>query len=156
MKYVPFYLILAFTLICNPSPVRADEASKLAKATEMMQIAMGDQMTRSLQQTMTAMMATMGEDMPAEQRAKATELSEKSMTLAMAAFNKARPALAQAYADTYTEEELDGILAFYRSPIGKALMQKAPEASQRAMPAMIQVMNDVQAQMKTVLEGIKK
>jgi len=147
---------MAVMLIVSPSPARADEASKLAKATEMMQIAMGDQMTRSLEQTMTAMMATMGKDLPAEQRAKATEMSQKSMSLAMAAFNKARPALAQAYADTYTEEELDGILAFYRSPIGKALMQKAPEASQRAMPVIMQVMNDVQAQMKTVLDGIKK
>ena len=156
MKYVPFYLIFAFTLICNPSPVRADEASKLAKAAEMMQIAMGDQMMKTLEPTMKAIMATMGKDLPAEQRAKASEIQEKSMALAMEAFNKARPALAKAYADTYTAEELDGILAFYRSPIGKALMQKAPEASQRAMPAMIQVMNDVQAQMKTVLEGIKK
>jgi hypothetical protein len=156
MKYIPIYLIIAVMLIASPSPARADEASKLAKATEMMQIAMGDQMTKSLEQTMKAMMATMGKDMPAEQRAKATEMSEKSMSLAMAAFNKARPALAKAYADTYTEEELDGILAFYRSPIGKSMMQKAPEASQRAMPVIMQVMNEVQAQMKTALDGIKK
>ena len=156
MKYLSFSLILAATLICTPSPARADDASKLAKATEMMQIAMGDQMTKSLEQTMKAMMATMGKDMPAEQRAKATEMSEKSMSLAMEAFNKARPALAKAYADTYSEEELDGILAFYKSPVGRALMQKAPEASQRAMPVIMQVMNDVQSQMKTVLEGMKK
>jgi len=139
-----------------PAPARADDASRLAKATEMMQIAMGDQMTKSMEQTMKAMTATMGKDMPVDQRAKAGEMAEKSMSLAMAAFNKAKPALAKAYADTYTEEELDGILAFYRSPVGRALIQKAPEASQRAMPVIMQVMNEVQAQMKTALEGMKK
>src|SRR5678815_1705546 len=102
MKYGSFFFFFAAALMWLPSPVLADEASKLAKAEELMQFAMGDQMMKTMQSTMKAMTATMGKDLPADKRAKAAEIQEKSMALAMAAFDKAKPALAKAYADTYT------------------------------------------------------
>ena len=43
------------------------------------------------------------------------------MALVVASLNKTKPALAKVYTDTYTEEEIDGILAFYKSPAGKVL-----------------------------------
>jgi hypothetical protein len=39
-------------------------------------------------------------------------------------WNKLEPAYEQIYVDLYTEQELDGILAFYKSPIGQALLSK--------------------------------
>jgi hypothetical protein len=37
------------------------------------------------------------------------------------------------YAETFTEEELKGAIAFYKSPAGKALTQKMPEVMRRSM-----------------------
>jgi hypothetical protein len=37
------------------------------------------------------------------------------------------------YADTFTEEELKGIIAFYKSPAGRAFIQKQPELMKRSM-----------------------
>ena len=37
------------------------------------------------------------------------------------------------YADTFTEEELKGIIAFYKSPAGQAFIQKQPELMKRSM-----------------------
>jgi len=37
------------------------------------------------------------------------------------------------YADTFTEEELKGIIAFYKSPAGQAFVQKQPELMKRSM-----------------------
>jgi uncharacterized protein len=65
-------------------------------------------------------------------------------------------ALAKVYTDTYTEEEIDGILAFYKSPAGKAFIQKMPEVMQRSMPVMMQMMSDLQPQIKTMMEGMKE
>jgi hypothetical protein len=38
-----------------------------------------------------------------------------------------------AYASTFTAEELQGILDFYRSPIGKKLIEKTPQLTRKSM-----------------------
>ena len=36
------------------------------------------------------------------------------------------------YAETFTQEEVDGLLAFYRSPAGVALLEKMPQVTQKS------------------------
>jgi hypothetical protein len=156
MKYIPVSLIIGVTLLWCASPVRADDASKSEKAGELLQLIQSDQMMKMMEPMIKGMLAQSEKDMPAEQRAKAGELHEKIMALVVVSLNKAKPALAKAYPDTYTEEEIDGILAFYKSPAGKAYLQKMPEVMQRSMSAMMQMMGDLQPQMKTMMEGIKE
>jgi hypothetical protein len=93
--------------------------------------------------------------MSAAQRAKVGDMREKLMAVVAASLSKAKPALAKVYTDTYTEEELDSILAFYQSPAGKALLQKVPDVIQRSMPVMIQMMSDLQPELKKMMEAIK-
>ena len=156
MKCIPASLIIGVTLLWCDSPVRADEASKSAKAEELLQLTQGDQMVKMMEPMMKGMMAQAGKDIPAEQRAKVGEMQEKIMALVAVGLSKARPALVKVYTDTYTDEEIDGILAFYKSPVGKAFLQKMPEVMQRSMPVMMQMMGDLQPQMKTMMEGIKE
>ncbi len=56
---------------------------------------------------------------------------------------KAMPEVAKIYADVYTEEEIDGILAFYNSPAVEAFVQKMPEVLQRLVPVTMQLMNGI-------------
>jgi hypothetical protein len=56
---------------------------------------------------------------------------------------KMKTMLVQVYADTYTEEEVDGILAFYKSPAGQAMLQKMPQLMQRSMAVSQQLMSDL-------------
>ena len=156
MRSIPVSLIIGVTLLWCASPVRADEASKSAKAQELLQLTQGDQMMKMMEPMMKGVLAQAEKDIPAEQRAKIGEMQEKIMALVAASLNKAKPALAKVYTDTYTEEEIDGILAFYKSPVGKAFIQKMPEVMQRSMPVMMQMMSDLQPQMKTMIEGIKE
>lgn len=37
------------------------------------------------------------------------------------------------YMETYTEEDIDAILAFYNSPVGKKMVAKTPELTQKSM-----------------------
>ena len=156
MRYIPVSLIIAITLFCCPPPVRADEASKSAKAAELLQLTQGDQMMKTMEPMMKGMLAQAEQDIPAEQRAKVGEMQEKVMALIAESLNKAKPALAKVYTDTYTEEEIDGILTFYKSTVGKAFLQKMPEVMQRSMPVMMQMMRDLQPEMKAMIEGIKE
>jgi hypothetical protein len=156
MKYISVSLIIGAALLWCASPVRADEASKSAKAEELLQLTQGDQMMKMMEPMMKGMPAQMDKDMPAEQRAKVGEMQGKIMALVAASLSKVKPALAKVYTDTYTEEEIDGILAFYKSPAGKAFIQKMPEVMQRSMPLMMQMMGDLQPEIKTMMEGMKE
>jgi len=157
MKYIPVSLIIGVTLfLWCASPLSADEASKSAKAEELLQLTQGDQMVKMMEPMMKGMVAQMDKDMSAEQRAKVGEMQGKMMALVAVRLSKAKPALVKVYTDTYTEEEIDGILAFYKSPVGKAFLQKMPEVMQRSMPVMMQMMGDLQPELKTMMEGMKE
>lgn len=142
--------------MCCASPARADDATKSAKAEELMQLTQGDQMMKMMEPMIKGMMAQADKDMPAEQRARAGDFQEKLLALMAVSLNKAKPALTKIYTDTYTEEELDGILTFYKSPVGKSLIQKMPEVMQRSMPVMMQMMSDLQPELKKMMEGMKE
>ena len=156
MKCIPVSLIIGITLLWCASPLRAGEATKSAKAEELLQLTQGDQMMKMMEPMMKGMVTQMDKDMSAEQRTKLGEMQGKMMALVAVRLNQAKPALVKVYTDTYTEEELDGILAFYKSPVGKALLQKMPEVMQRSMPVMMQMMGDLQPELKTMMEGIKE
>ena len=155
MKYVAVILITGVTLFWCASPVRADEASKAAKAEELLQLTQGDQVLKMMEPMMKGMMAGANKDMPAEQRAKVGEMQEKVMALVAASLNKAKPALVKVYTDTYTEEEIEGILTFYKSSVGKAFLQKMPEVMQRSMPVMMKMIVDLQPEIQAMAEGNK-
>jgi uncharacterized protein len=44
-----------------------------------------------------------------------------------------RPGMAQIYRETLTQEEVNGLIAFYRTPAGQALITKMPQIMQRSM-----------------------
>jgi hypothetical protein len=94
--------------------------------------------------------------MPAEQRAKLGNMQEKTMALLTASVSKSKHALAKLYSDTYTEEELDGILEFYKSPAGKVFMQKLPEVMQRSVPLMTQMTVEMQAEINMMAEEMRE
>jgi hypothetical protein len=156
MRYLPVSLIISVTLLWCASPARADETSKSAKAEELLQLTQGDQMLKMMEPMMKGMASQMDKELPAEQRAKVGEMQGKMMALVAERLSKAKPALVKVYTDTYTEEEIDGILAFYKSPVGKALLQKMPEVMQRSIPVMLQMMADIQPELKTMMEGMKE
>jgi hypothetical protein len=49
------------------------------------------------------------------------------------AWDKLEPLMAQVYMETFSEEEIQGLIAFYESPTGRAFVEKMPQATQRAM-----------------------
>jgi uncharacterized protein len=131
MKHRSVALITGVTLLWCASPARADETSKSAKAEALLQLVQGDQMMKTIEPLMKTMAGSISPDMPDEERAKIREMQKRMMTTVLEVYNRTKPTLAKIYADTYTEQELDGILAFYKSPVGKSVLEKMPEVMQR-------------------------
>jgi hypothetical protein len=71
-------------------------------------------------------------------------------------WNVMEPEYIKLYADTFTDEELDGIIAFYKSPAGISLIEKTPELTKQASALVQAKMVILQPQMKQLLEDFVK
>jgi hypothetical protein len=146
-------LLLSYTVLT----ARADDISKRAKVEEFFRVAKLDQlMARTLKQTMDQVNSGMMQQMldvklPADQQQRADELSKKAAKIVSEAlsWDKIEPEYAKLYAATYTEEEIEGMLVFYKSPVGQAMVDKSPTL-------MKQSTEIVQVRMKSAMPELQK
>lgn len=66
-----------------------------------------------------------------------------------------QPAMLAAYRDTYTQEEVDAQIAFYRSPVGQSISAKMPVVMQRSMAASQQLMLPLIPQLKDIEQRMR-
>ncbi|MBO5997437.1 MAG: DUF2059 domain-containing protein [Alphaproteobacteria bacterium] len=60
------------------------------------------------------------------------------------------------YGKNFTEAEIDEILAFYKTPVGKKTITLLPKVSQTINETMISYMKKVSPQMETLVQDLKK
>jgi hypothetical protein len=130
-----------------PPPAAAMETvtpEKLALARQVFQIMNLKQMMDGMN-TMTATMTrTMVSKLPdAQQKRMAGFQTAMNEEMRGSFVPKLIDQMSDAYARTFTADELRGILAFYKSPTGEALVQKTPTLMQNLMPAVMQDMPDL-------------
>jgi len=153
-------LMLAVVMVVAPVGARADEASKQAKVKELFAVMHMDhsldRMRSAMEQQVqaTAKNAPGTEQMTPEKKKMQQEFVDNSMKVVDENFgwSELEPAYVKLYADTYTEAELDGILAFYKSPAGQALLTKTPELSAGVMQIVHGHMGDFQPKMQGLQE----
>ena len=132
-------ILCAICLLFITTFAYADDATKHAKVKELLQLS---HMQERAEQTKAAMLSQ-ARAFGAQQLASfnladdkaATTYYDKLYTLVATKYdwNKLQTEYENVYFDLYTEEELNGILTFYKSPIGKALLAKTPEANARLL-----------------------
>jgi len=64
---------------------------------------------------------------------------------------KMRPIYIQIYQESFTQEEIDGMIAFYQSPVGVAFVQKMPVVMEKSMTIMQSRMAPMMERMKAVM-----
>jgi hypothetical protein len=137
----------------------ADDASRTAKAEELMQLTNSDQ---SLKQMVDhardiTKAQTAKTELPDELKDQAQQIQDK-MAQAIADhlnWDKLKPAFLKLYTDTFTEEELDGMIAFYKSPAGKAVLAKMPALTPKWVQTVQSAMRDAQADSRRIVEEAK-
>lgn len=152
-------LALAFA-----SSAHADDASRLAKTRELFVVM---RMQRTIQQTMDIMLKQihqMTESMPGagqltpEQKKLTEEFQQKveALVLSQLGWKAVEPAYVELYAKTFSEEEIDGLLAFYKSTVGQTLLEKTPELTTEAGAISQARMIKLQPQMNELMLDFMK
>jgi hypothetical protein len=85
-----------------------------------------------------------------------TKLEAASASIAAAAREqlakaKLRPLMAQIYAESFTQEEVDGLIAFYGSPAGRAFLAKMPLVLQKTSTLMQQRVGDLTEKLQAAI-----
>jgi uncharacterized protein len=148
MKHVSLFtagILLATSL------ASAQGLSKEAKIERLLDITNGQATMNQVFEQMKATMAAIPASATPEQQAKAQELQGKILDLmkSQMSWERMRPACVKAYSETFSEEEIDGIMAFYESPAGRAMQAK--------MPILIsKVMALAQAQARELMPEIER
>jgi hypothetical protein len=114
------------------------------------------QMLPQMQAMVTAQMAKT--DLPSDARQRAEEMAAKVMALVAdrMSWEKAKPAYVRMYAETFSESDIDGILAFYKSPAGQAMLEKMPQLMQKSMELSQQLVGDLMPRIQQMVEGLKQ
>ena len=82
--------------------------------------------------------------------AKVTEILREELSL-----KAMRPALVQLYQENFSQEEIDGLIAFHKSPAGVAMMEKMPRLMQKLMMQMQERMEPAMARVKAATDKMR-
>ena len=158
--------IYAFVL-CSVSLAHADEAAKIAKIEQIFTLSRIDKVLgQSLsmignQMKSAALQRTFHGPLSPAQQKLANEFQDKlNQVLApVITWDNLKPIYVNLYAKNFTEPEIDGILAFYKSSAGQAMVTKSPqlmsEANQTVRQRVVAVQPKVQVLMKEYMEKSK-
>jgi hypothetical protein len=156
--------LLASSLFCCAFPLHADEASKRAKAGDLLTVLHIDQNLNSLLNQQSAQiqkgianMSSQGKLTPPQQKDTDVFMQKVvGMVRDGISWQKVKPQFVELYASTYSEQDLDGLLSFYRSPLGQKLLQNQPELASKSQLIIQQHMQEVQPKLRDAFDQFKK
>jgi uncharacterized protein len=152
--------VVVVVLLSVSTFAHADEASKRAKIKELFRLTSMESRVAQSKAAALAQARAFGAqqialfDLPQEQNNSAKEYYEKLYTLVASKYDwtKIEPAYEQIYSDLFTEEELDGLLAFYKSPLGQAFLSKVPIVTSKMLDVSKQQFDQLTPQIQKLTE----
>jgi hypothetical protein len=69
-------------------------------------------------------------------------------------WNKLEPMYVRVYQKSFTQGEVDGLIAFYKTPIGQALLTKMPAVMQNTLNEMQQMMQPMMQRMQRMQQDV--
>ena len=150
-------------LFALPS-AHADEASKRAKIEELFTIEKLDAVMQQMATQSLDRNRKLVQNMLAGKQM--TTIDKRIVDLYMTrmyevvnaqlSWEKLKPAYVNLYASTYSEEEVDGILAFYKSSVGQAMLAKNPDLLTKSGAILSARTESLGPQMQQVLADMRK
>jgi hypothetical protein len=125
---------LAIFALCIPLSARADDAAQHARAQELITLLHSErtlgQLSSNLEKQAHDAAAQMAGANPSPETATRLQDFDKKvagLVEAQLSWNVLGPEIVNIYAKEFTEDELTGIVNFYKSPAGAAFVTKMPE-----------------------------
>ena len=160
MNRLPLLLVFA---LCLPLSARADDASHRAKAQELISVMHTQDMVKRLTDTLKKQVTDLAQKEIArnptpENSAKAADFEKKVFDLvdAQVGWNAMEPEFVDLYAKAFTDDQLDAITAFYKSPAGVVFLQKTADINAQ-IPQLTQTrISSLQPQLTPLLADFRK
>lgn len=150
---VAFALLGALAAHAEPaSEAAAQELLKVSQAESMLTAARAN-LEQQMRDTMDSMLAQEKLD-PAQREAVTRGVPARVAELISKALDwpAVEKDMVQVYRDNFTEEEVAGQIAFYRSSVGQSVLDKMPAVMQQSTALAMRRMQTVLPQMKSVIE----
>jgi hypothetical protein len=155
-------LLLALALSL-PVAARADEASHRAKAQEMMSLLHTDKLVQQvadnlMKQITQAADKASGPDATPDAKAKIADFEKQcsQMIEAQVGWKSMQEKFTDIYAKHFTEEQLDVIIAFYKSPAGVSLIASMPDVNSEVGQFGQSRVQAVQPQLQQLYADLRK
>jgi uncharacterized protein len=155
-------LLLVFALTL-PLAAHADEASHRTKAAEMMTVLHTQRMVQQISDNLKKQIADAADKIAGptptdDAKAKVADFEKKADQLidAQLSWDTMQAGFTDIYTKNLTEEQLDGIIAFYKSPAGVALLENMPTVNNQVTQFGGSHMTALQPQLKQMFEDFQK
>lgn len=127
------------------------EVVEMRKLPEAMAAQLDGAMKQAIQE------ATQGEQVPANIQ-QDIDKRQAQMIVAMKEtldWNKLEPVYVHVYQKSLTQQEVDGLIAFYKTPSGQAVLKKMPVIMQNAVNETQQLMQPLVQQLRTMQQDVR-
>ena len=153
----PLYIACAL-LICSAARAAVPSNESLEKllvvtGSEKMVAAVQGQMEQAMKAGMAQAFKNQKLDAEAQQTAEALGKRITADLQEELSWDKLKPIYLQVYSEAFTQEEIDGLIAFYDSPAGKAYVAKMPVVMQKTMVLMQQRIGPMMQKMQVSIQA---
>jgi len=156
-------LVSVALVLCIPLAARADEASRRAKAEELITLLHSDRVSKQLveelvRQTTEITTKRSGGKMTPETQAALADFQKKlaSALEPQVGWKAIEPEYIRLYADAFSDDDLDHMIAFYKSPAGMVSLEKTPAINQQISGLLQGKMAELRPQMNQMLNDFEK
>lgn len=145
-------LMASFTVQAAPASQDSVEALLSVTKTEAVMDSLYSGMDQMMRQTVNQTVE--GKSLSAEQQHAIDTLPEKFVAIMRKemSWQQMKPLYVRLYRETFEQEEIDGMLAFYNSPTGTALINKTPLLMQKSLTLSQELLQSAVPRMNTAIE----
>lgn len=145
----------------SPPPARSGPPSE-ASIRQLLEVAQSRKLVDSVMAQMENLMqqsiaqATQGQKIPpkVEKQIDRERAEMTTMMKELLDWNKLEPLYVRVYQKTFNQQEVDGMLAFYKTPPGQAVIAKMPAVMQNTIEEMQQMMGPVMQRMQKMQQDV--
>jgi hypothetical protein len=149
--------------LCLPVAARADEASHRAKAEEMVTLLQTEKQVRFnadniMKQVSEAADSAAGPNPTDDAKARIADFEKQAQQMidGQVGWKALQTQFADAYAKIFTDDQLDAINAFYKSPAGLALVANMPDVNAQISQLVNGRMQALKPQLQQLYTDLKK
>jgi len=145
MKTLAVALVIAIGLLAGPAGAAPPSPESVERLMQVMQVQ--SQLETTYQQVLPAMQTSMRQTLAAQLKSEeaarlfdAVQPRINALLIEQLSWARLKPDFARIYAETFSQDEIDGLIAFYQGPFGTALISRTPQLMQRSIQLMQQRM----------------